>query len=554
MAIDLETNTSTITPELEHQRKVEIQVSSLDKSKQTELQESILSPEIKQNTLNYWAGVNIMGGVVNPMLVASKEDVLEMARRDMHEVTNALDSAGINYLDNPMLTVESLFKDKSIKEKEIRSIERETIDKIGAKRVRMHFDEVLTHLSTVEGLFDDSGDIKESEKNSELYTGFTQLVEYVKDLEKQGIKVEIALGPGVKHTERTADKRHVYSVTEYELPSEKEDIKVWERYCKGIARNFPNSDLTVWVEPNFDEFVKSGRDSAKYAKAVVSAANAVQEIDPEKKVGISMLFLDQGFALDTLQQIKESGSNPDDLVGYVTFNPYRFRSPEAPTWTESARKMIYRDKPLSALSSELPDTYENEVMAFYKRLSEYGINDIRVGESGYQGDGYSDHQNAVCNVRSWVLDRYLWVRETPWRAIQKEDSKNKYGLVSEKGIPTENFNAYKHFNEIFTPDVVPVGEIADPNDRRVYSKVFKNNRTGEDIIVLWTAQTYEPSEEIYKRTFVLDTPEQSNFRKISCLWKENVEEQAVTGASLCKEGVEVGDDPVILIGNLEYSK
>jgi hypothetical protein len=123
MANDLETNTSTITPELEHQRKVEIQVSSLDKSKQAELQESILSPEIKQNTLNYWAGVNVMGGVVNPMLVASKEDVLEMTRRDMHEVRSALDSAGIKYHDNPMLTVESLFKDKCIKEKEIRSIE-----------------------------------------------------------------------------------------------------------------------------------------------------------------------------------------------------------------------------------------------------------------------------------------------------------------------------------------------------------------------------------------------------------------------------------------------
>ncbi len=549
MASELETNTSTITPELEHQRKVEMNVSSSDKSKQTELQESILSPEIKQNTLNYWAGVNVMGGVVNPMLVASKEDVLEMARRDMHEVTNALDSAGINYQDNPMGTVEALFKDKTTKEKDIRSIERETIDKIGAKRVRMHFDEVLTHLSTVEGLFDDSGNIKESEKNSDLYTGFTQLVEYVKDLEKSGVKVEIALGPGVKHPDRTADKRHVYSVTEYELPSEKEDTKVWERYCKGIARNFPNSDLTVWVEPNFDEFVKGGRDPNKYAEAVRTAANAIQEIDSKRKVGMSMLFLDQGFALDTLKQIKESGSKPNDLVEYVTFNPYRFRAPEAPTWTESARKMIYREKPVDTLSSELPDTYENEVMSFYKRLSEYGINDIRVGESGYQGDGYSVKQNAICNVRSWVLDRYLWVRETPWRAIQKEDSDKKYGLVSEKGIPTENFNAYKHFNEIFTPDVVPVGEITDPDDRRVYSKVFKNNHTGGDIVVLWTAQTYEPSEEIYKRTFVLDVPEKSNFKQVSCLWKDKVEEQSVTGASLSKEGVEVGDDPIILVGN-----
>jgi len=550
MKDELEAESISLSPEVEKQRVVEIDVSSIDRSKQTELQESILSPEIKQYTLDYWAGVNVMGGVVNPMLLASKGDVFEMAKRDMHEVTDALESAGIDYSDNPMGTVETLFKDKGKKEEEIRSIERETIDKIGAKRVRMHFDEVLTHLSTVESLFDDSGNIKESEKNSELYTGFTQLVEYVEGLEKQGVKVEIALGPGVRHAERTADKRHAYSATEYELPSEEEDIKVWERYCKGIARNFPNSDLTVWIEPNFDEFVKSGRDPAKYAKAVVSAANAVQEIDPEKKVGISMLFLDQSFALDTLREIKESGSNPTELVGYVTFNPYRFRAPEASTWTEGARKMIYRDKPLSALSSELPDTYENEVMAFYKRLSEYGINDIRVGESGYQGDGYSLHQNAVCNVRSWVLDRYLWVRETPWRAIQKEDSNAKYGLVSEQGLPTENFYAYKHFNEIFTPDVVPVGELNDPQDKRVYSKVFKNNRTGEDIVVLWTAQTFNPSEEIYKRTFVLNVPEKSNFRQISCLWKQKVEEQAVTGTSLSKEGVEVGDDPIILIGNL----
>jgi hypothetical protein len=191
-------------------------------------------------------------------------------------------------------------------------------------------------------------------------------------------------------------------------------------------------------------------------------------------------------------------------------------------------------------------------LAFYKRLSEYGINDIRVGESGYQGDEYSVHQNAICNVRSWILDRYLWVRETPWRAIQREESNKKFGFVSEKGIPTENFNAYKHFNEIFTPDVVPIGEINDSNNRRAYCKVFKNNRTGEDVIVLWTAQVYESTEEMYKRTFVLDVPEKSNYKQISYLWKENVEEQVVAGASLNKEGVEVGDDPIILIGNSEY--
>ncbi len=545
---------SNVSPETEKERTVEMKISLLDSSKQTELQESILSPEVMQETLTYWAGVNVMGGVVNPMLVASRDEVLELAKHDLPAVTDKLKAAGIDDSDNPVETIELIYKDRSKKEENIRAIERETIDKIGAKRVRMHFDEVLTHLSTIESLFDDSGKIKESERDSELYTGFRQLVEYVEDLEKQGVKVEIALGPGVKHSERTADKRHAYSVTEYELPSEEDDVRVWDRYCKGIARNFPNSDLTVWVEPNFDEFVKSGRDPDKYAKAVYEAANAVQEVDPVRKVGISMLFLDQGFALDTLQQIKELGSTPKDLVGYVTFNPYRFHAPEAPTWTEGARKMIHRDKPLDALSSELPDTYENEVTTFYKRLAEYGINDIRVGESGYQGDGYSAHQNAVCNIRSWVLDRYLWVRETPWRAIQKEGSGSNRGLVSEEGVPTENFNAYKHFNEIFTPDVVPVGEINDPEDRRVYCKIFKNERTGEYITVLWTAQTYDSAKGVYKRTFTLNVPEGSNFKQISCLWGENTKEQNVTGISLNKEGVEVGEDPIVLIGNFGYSK
>ncbi|OGC45997.1 hypothetical protein A2V49_02015 [candidate division WWE3 bacterium RBG_19FT_COMBO_34_6] len=546
--------TMEATSETEKPKVVEMKMELLDTSKQIELQESILSPEVMRDTLRYWAGINVMGGTVNPMIVASKEEVLEMAKRDIHEVTKVLSDAGIDYSNDPMVTVESLFKEKNTKEQEIRSIERETVDKIGAKRVRMHFDEVLTHLSTIERIFDDYGNIKESEKSSELYTGFIQLVEYVNDLEKQGVKVELALGPGIKHSERTADKRHTYSVTEYELPSEEEDIKVWERYCKGIARSFPNVDLTVWVEPNFDEFVKSGRDPKKYAKAVLSAAKEIQEVDPIRKVGISMLFLDQNFAMKTLQEIKEQGSKPSDIIGYITFNPYRWGAPEAPTWTESTKKIVYRDKPEDTLSLEAFDTYEDEISAFYRRLAEYDINDIRVGESGYDSDNYSAHQNAVCNIRCWILDRYLWVRETPWRAIQKEGSNSNRGFVSENGAPTENFNAYKHLNELFTPDVVPIGEINDPKDKSIYYKIFKNKSTDEDIIVLWVSQTYDPSKKTHKRTIKLDVPADLSYSQISSIWNEETTKQTVTGKSLSKDGIEIGDDPVILIGNLKHKE
>ena len=553
-SISSETNMteSQKTPETEIYRSVELNPEMLDRKIQSELQEVVLSPEVMSESLKYWSGINVMGGVVNPMLLASRKEVQEMAERDVNEVANALESAGINYSGDPIGTVERLFRDKSTKEQEIRSLERQTIDDIGARRIRLHFDESITHLSTIESLFDDDGNIKESEKSSELYAGFTQLVEYVKGLEKQGARVEIALGPGVKHTERSADKRHVYSVTEYELPAQEADIRVWERYCKGVARNFPNSDMTVWVEPNYDEFVKGGRDPARYAEAVYTAARSVQEVDANKKVGMSMLFLDQDFALETLKHIDELGSIPGDIVGYITFNPYRWGAPEAATWTEGARDRVFRKKAKSALSLETYNTYEDEITTFYKRLAKYNINDIRVGESGYDGDGYTAHENAVCNIRTWVLDRYLWVRETPWRAIQKEGSDSNRGLVSEQGVPTENYNAYRHFNEIFTPDVVSVGEITDPVDRRVYCKIFKNKRTGEDIVALWTAQTYDPKEEVFQRRFTLNVPSDSRVRQVSGIWAKEPSEISVDSTALKDEGVTVGEDPVFLIGNLGF--
>jgi hypothetical protein len=550
---NLETISSINTPESEHERITNLHPESLDKSVQTDLQEKVLSPEVMQNCRKLWSGINVLGGGPNPMLLAGKETSLEMAKQNDPALIEVLKAKGMEQYSQEE-AIDILCNEEDIQEQRIRSVELETIERIGAKRIRLHFDETLTHLSTIEGLFDDDGNIKESEKNSDLYSQFVQFTEYINNLEKHGTKVEITLGPGVRHPERTSEKRYMYSVTEYELPSEEDDKKVWEKYCKGIARNFPNADLTVWIEPNFDAFVKGGRDPVKYAEAVCTAANAARDVDPTKKVGINMLFLDQSFAMETLQQIEQRGYSPKDLVGYITFNPYRFQAPEAPTWTEGARNRIFRDQPMDELALIEYETYEDEVKAFYKHLSKYEINDIRVGESGYESDGYSPHQNAVCNIHSWVLDKYLWVRETPWRAIQKEGSKSNRGLVSEDGVTTENFFAYKHFNEIFTPDVIPVGELTDPADRRVYCKIFRNTSTNEDIAVLWTAQTYNPSEDIYSRTVILDVPEISTFKQISGLCQETVEEQNITGALLKEKGVKIADDPIILVGNFGFDK
>ena len=51
-----------ISPEQEHIRITELEPSLLDNSFQIELQESILSPEVMRDTLDYWSGINVMGG------------------------------------------------------------------------------------------------------------------------------------------------------------------------------------------------------------------------------------------------------------------------------------------------------------------------------------------------------------------------------------------------------------------------------------------------------------------------------------------------------------
>jgi len=443
--------------------------------------------------------------------------------------------------------IERYCEDDNKKEQEIRELEKRAVEELGANRIRLHFDETMVHLSSIEKLFDEEGNILESEMDSEHCKGFLQLVKYVEDIERDGLKAEISLGPGVPHPERTPDRRHMYSITEYELPVDDVDKKVWEKYCRGIAHYFPNSDLTVWIEPNYKGFVQGGRDGCKYGDTVISAAQAVREIYPEKKVGLNMLFLDQEFIFQTLDHIKEKGISPADIVGYITFNPYRFHAPESPTCPEKSSKLDLGNKPV-----EVYDSYEQEVQSFRKKLLEYGITDIRVGESGFEGDNYTPHQNAVCNLRSWALNRYLSVRETPWRAVQKKGSGSNRGLISEEGIPTENFNAYKHFNEIFTPDVKPIGEIVDPQDRRVYCKIFKNEKTNEDIIVLWVAQEYDSKQEIYQRTFIINTPRNEGFTEISKLWDKEVGKETMPKDTLNKQGIIVTEDPVILIGNFGF--
>jgi len=566
-------NDTSKSPESDLQRETALNPANLDTSVQQGIQETIGSPEIMKASLEYWAGINVLGGGPNPMLLAGKETSIEMANNNDPKVIEALKNEGIevNADTNIVEMINNACQQRDTEEQKIRSLETGVISELGANRIRLHFDETMTHLSLIENLFDNDGNIKDSEKGSERCAGFMQLVEYVGSLEKNGAKVEITLGPGVPHPEREPEvsteanpkKRYMYSITEYELPTDEADKIVWERYCKGIARYFPNADLTVWIEPNLDIFVQSGRDPEKYSETVVSAIDAIRTVNPEKKVGINMLFADQSFAVDTLNHIKTLGLEPKDVVGYVTFNPYRFRAPERPTWTEGSRRRVFKDMPTDELATVDYDTYEEEILRFHRRLSEYGINDIRVGESGYEGDNglkgkdryeYSPHQNAVCNIRSWVLDRYLWIRETPWRAIQKEGSKSHRGLVAEDGTPTENFHAYKHFNEIFTPDVEPVGELTDPEDRRVYCKIFKNKQSGEDIAVLWVAQKYGPSEEPYQRSFVINTPESASYTRIAKLWSENTDKDTVSGEMLSSEGIAVAEDPVILVGNFGFEK
>jgi polyhydroxyalkanoate synthesis regulator phasin len=526
--------------------------ATIDTGRASATTQDILKDVVSAEILGRGPGLNVMGEGGNPMYHAWStwtESISTFIKVNPEQAKEILVQEGILSRDEadriPQDQLLEEIQKKQLEEYEknlaIRMRETEMLDDLAVERVRLHFDESPHHLSHIVKFFDEEGNFIPTGKDP-VSEELKKFIEYYQRLSAGGKKIELTLGPGI--AEPGDDKRRgPYKASEYRLPTTKEELEIWRTYCKGIAKNFSEADFTVWVEPNFYPlFEKTGRDPEKYGRAVLAAARTVQEVLPAKKIGISVVFADVDYLNRALNEIKKSGVNPADIIQYISINPYRWGMPERPTaaaWDEGSKKFGSGEKPFL--------TYEQQILNLYEEMKGWGITDIRTGETGYdrKDSNLSEHEQAVYNLRGWILNRYLWVAETPFRATQVEGSRSQRGLVSEEGIPTETYFAYRNFNSVFNKDFMPAGELTVTDDMRIFCKVFKNQSTQEMLLAVWVAQSYGTDESQYRRKIKFSNIGGDRI-EIATLTDKEVQWKRSDGALLSDEGIEVGSEPIFI--------
>jgi len=186
-------------------------------------------------------------------------------------------------------------------------------------------------------------------------------------------------------------------------------------------------------------------------------------------------------------------------------------------------------------------SYEEEVVSLMRKVSNLGIKDIRTSESGYPVGELTRQQQAEYNLRSWVLDRYLGLPESPWTLTSEDEG---FSFIDNSGNKTETFYAYKNFNSIFSSSIAPRGEI-NVRDEKVICKVFEDQSHGSQILVIWSPTDHYSSKGENSTPINISIPLEME-KSVEIITQLSKENPNIEKRSTNKLEINIGGEPVII--------
>ncbi|MCK9368831.1 hypothetical protein M0R04_02525 [Candidatus Dojkabacteria bacterium] len=497
------------------EKTVEIKLDVIDSQKVVEIQ-NILTPEVLSENRKHAHGMNVLGEGSVGYDYISDEQSAGLLKDPKQTLANfrqelQLDEKYIKEIpvEHAVDIIKMEIEKRNSQSAEKRRAETEMLSELGVDgSVKIHM---------CKGSFDSRHlDITSvSPKQEEAFT-------YVRKEIEKGIRVQIALGPGIAEYQNESGgtvknmttfinpetKVLEEGQTNFHIPSHKDELEKWGKYCQFVASKCPNAEFDVWVEPNHNlddnghgkfkhnadsgrhgEFSSEGRKPEEYALAVIMASYAVKQESPNSKIGINVAFADVDYIEKTLEAIRKCGYDPTKVVDYISFNPYRFgKKPElcGPKWNETLEGFRGDSAPKGRFDWGVEGSYEGEVLSLMKKVSSLGIKDIRTSESGYPAGELTRQQQAEYNLRGWLLDRYLGLPASPWTLTSESED---FSFIDKFGKKTKTYFAYKNFNSIFSSSVVPKGEIK-VGDENIICKVFEDESDKSQILVFWSPTDY----------------------------------------------------------------
>lgn len=407
-------------------------------------------------------------------------------------------------------------------EKKLRVEELDPAADLGVKRLRIHYGGSYYGgaVTALDNLQDEDGNFLPEDDPE-----FRSLKDFYRKWMKSGGVIEFCLGPGKKKY-KTSDgtyktnKTECYDpktksfkeeVTEYHIPDNEDELRYYSNYCQFMTRHFPEAEFCFWVEPNlnYDDngifqhselkgAQSTGRDPEKYADVVLTASKMMRKTTSNIRLGINIAFVDLDYVKRCLEQVEKQGNVPE-VIDYVSFNPYRdLPENSGPFWNCNLTgkrggkgKFDWKERHFS---------YEEEVLQLAELVSKFGLT-LQVGESGWRGGkkpGEKRNQ-VVYNLRGWILNRFLWIPDTPWRMrdpITSEVGEASFAFVESRSLrPRPSYYAYQVFNRLLLEDITPLGELREDSVPELMGRVFQNEKSKERLLVLWMAvgadQNYE---------------------------------------------------------------
>jgi len=406
-------------------------------------------------------------------------------------------------------------------EKRLRTEEIDLAADLGTKRIRIHYGGSY-HGGAVfasDNIQDENGSFL-SEDNPE----FKSLKNFHQKWVGGRGSIEFCLGPGKKKYKTSKgihkiNKTKCYDpktksfkpkTTEYHIPDNEDELQYYIKYCQFMAQHFPEAAFCFWVEPNLNyddnelfqhSYLKGAQSTERcpetYANLVLASATAMRKISSSVRLGINFAFIDIDYVERCLKRIEER-EHPSKIIDYVSFNPYRDLPENAgPFWNEDLTNGCGGKGRFDWNTSGI--SYEEEVLGLMKRLSRVGLV-LQVGESGWSAEQTpeSERSQAIYNLRGWVLNRFLWVPETPWRLRDPYDSsqEHSYAFVDSRTFkPHPSYHAYQTFNRLFHQDVVPLGKGKSDALPNLQCNVFEDRKNNKILTAVWLAEETGTSKE-----------------------------------------------------------
>jgi len=541
---------------------VELHIENIDSQEVTEIND-ILTPEVLLENRKHAHGINVLGeGSVGYDYISSELEtkLLENPRQILAQYSTELQISGEDIWEMPeddaVARIRGEIEKRNLKSSEKRRAETELLQELGVDgSIKIHM---------CKGAFD-ARYLDTSSSDPKQEEAFI----YVKNQIEKGIRVQIALGPGF--TEYTNENSEIVTntttyinpetkalergATAFHIPSKTGELKKWDKYCRYVSSKCSGAEFDVWIEPNHNlkhnsdpgrrgEFSSEGRKPEEYALAVVVASNAIKQESPNSKVGINVAFADVEYIEETIKTITALGYDPTKIIDYISFNPYRFgKKPEScgPRWNESLNSYRGSDAPKGRFDWMTEGSYEEEVVSLMRKVSNLGIKDIRTSESGYPVGELTRQQQAEYNLRSWVLDRYLGLPESPWTLTSEDEG---FSFIDNSGNKTETFYAYKNFNSIFSSSIAPRGEI-NVRDEKVICKVFEDQSHGSQILVIWSPTDHYSSKGENSTPINISIPLEME-KSVEIITQLSKENPNIEKRSTNKLEINIGGEPVII--------